>query len=137
MAVFLAVRPLSVIRGATLLWVVAGFGVTIIGFGVSHVFWFSFLMLALGGAFDSVSMIIRSTLMQLLTPDSMRGRVSAINSMFIISSNEIGAFESGMAASLLGHTLRHLRRNRHAPGRRGDRMALPQVAASGSHRGRT
>jgi MFS family permease len=101
-ALFLAIRPLNVMRGATLLRVVAGFGLAIIGFGVSHVFWLSFLMLALSGAFDSVSMIIRSTLMQLLTPDAMRGRVSAVGSMFIVSSNEIGAFESGTAATLLG-----------------------------------
>jgi MFS family permease len=101
-ALLLAVRPLTVMRGATLLWVVAGFGISIIGFGVSHVFWLSFLLLAVAGAFDSVSMIIRGTLMQLLTPDAMRGRVSALNSMFIISSNEIGAFESGTAARLLG-----------------------------------
>jgi hypothetical protein len=60
------------------------------------------VFLALSGAFDSVSMVIRSTLMQLLTPDDMRGRVSSVNSMFIISSNEIGSFESGSAARLLG-----------------------------------
>jgi hypothetical protein len=101
-SLILALYPLAVMRGSTLLWVVAGFGITIIGFGFSQMFWLSFLMLALGGAFDSVSMIIRSTLMQLLTPDSMRGRVSAVGSMFIISSNEIGAFESGTAATLLG-----------------------------------
>jgi MFS family permease len=101
-AVILGARPLSVMRGSTLLWTIAGFGFCIIGFGISHIFWLSFLMLALSGAFDSVSMIIRSTLMQLLTPDNMRGRVSAVGSMFIISSNEIGAFESGTAAALLG-----------------------------------
>ena len=101
-AVWLGIYPLTVMRGATLLWVVAGFGLCIIGFGLSHVFWLSFLMLALSGAFDSVSMIIRQTLMQLLTPDTMRGRVSAVGSMFIISSNEIGAFESGVAATLFG-----------------------------------
>lgn len=102
MSLILALRPLKIMRGSTLLWVVAGFGVSIIGFGMSQIFWLSFLMLALGGAFDSISMIIRSTLMQLLTPDAMRGRVSAVGSMFIISSNEIGAFESGTAATLFG-----------------------------------
>jgi MFS family permease len=98
----LAVRPLTVMRGTTLLLNVAGFGLCMVGFGISHSFWLSFFLLALSGAFDSVSMIIRSTLMQLLTPDAMRGRVSAVASMFIISSNEIGAFESGTAARLLG-----------------------------------
>ncbi len=85
-----------------LLIAVAGFGVCIIGFGLSTVFYISLLFLFLQGAFDSVSVIIRSTIMQLLTPDHMRGRVSAVNSMFIGSSNEIGDFESGMAAKLLG-----------------------------------
>lgn len=102
MAIILSLRPMRAMRGATLLWVVAGFGVCIIGFGVSTNFWLSFLMLAASGAFDCVSMIIRSSIMQLLTPDAMRGRVSALSSMFIISSNEIGAFESGTAAKLLG-----------------------------------
>ncbi|MEB0263633.1 MULTISPECIES: MFS transporter [unclassified Mucilaginibacter] len=85
-----------------LLIAVAGFGVCIIGFGLSTVFYVSLLFLFLQGAFDSVSVIIRGTIMQLLTPDHMRGRVSAVNSMFIGSSNEIGDFESGMAAKLLG-----------------------------------
>jgi MFS family permease len=85
-----------------LLIAVAGFGLSIIGFGVSHVFYVSLIFLFLQGAFDSVSVIIRGTLMQLLTPDQMRGRVSAVNSMFIGSSNEIGDFESGMAAKLFG-----------------------------------
>lgn len=85
-----------------LLIAVAGFGISIIGFGLSHIFYLSLLFLFLQGAFDSVSVIIRGTIMQLLTPDEMRGRVSAVNSMFIGSSNEIGDFESGMAAKLLG-----------------------------------
>jgi MFS family permease len=85
-----------------LLIAVAGFGISIIGFGLSHIFYVSLLFLFLQGAFDSVSVIIRGTIMQLLTPDHMRGRVSAVNSMFIGSSNEIGDFESGMAAKLLG-----------------------------------
>lgn len=85
-----------------LLIAVAGFGVSIIGFGLSHIFVLSLVFLFLQGAFDSVSVIIRGTLMQLLTPDQMRGRVSAVNSMFIGSSNEIGDFESGMAAKILG-----------------------------------
>lgn len=85
-----------------LLIAVAGFGLCIIGFGLSKTFYLSLLFLFGQGAFDSVSVIIRGTLMQLLTPDHMRGRVSAVNSMFIGSSNEIGDFESGIAAKLLG-----------------------------------
>jgi MFS family permease len=85
-----------------LLIAVAGFGVSIIGFGLSNIFYLSLVFLFLQGAFDSVSVIIRGTIMQLLTPDHMRGRVSAVNSMFIGSSNEIGDFESGMAAKFLG-----------------------------------
>ena len=84
-----------------LLIAVAGFGCAIIGFGLSTTFYLSLLFLFAQGAFDSVSVIIRSTLMQLLVPDEMRGRVSAVSSMFIGSSNEIGDFESGMAAKLL------------------------------------
>lgn len=101
-AMWMALRPPKVIRATWLLWMVTGFGVSIIGFGLSTVFWLAAVFLALSGAFDSVSMVIRGTLMQLLTPDAMRGRVSSVNSMFIISSNELGAFESGVAASLLG-----------------------------------
>lgn len=101
-ALIFAMRPMKTLSARRLLFVVSGFGVSIIGFGVSEYFWLSMAFLALSGAFDSVSMIIRGTIMQLLTPDHMRGRVSAVNSMFIISSNEIGAFESGLAARLLG-----------------------------------
>jgi MFS family permease len=85
-----------------LLIAVAGFGCSIICFALSHNFYLSLLFLFTEGAFDSISVIIRGTIMQLLTPDHMRGRVSAVNSMFIGSSNEIGAFESGTAAKLLG-----------------------------------
>ena len=84
-----------------LLIAVTGFGCAIIGFGLSTTFYLSLLFLFAQGAFDSISVIIRSTLMQLLVPDEMRGRVSAVSSMFIGSSNEIGDFESGMAAKLL------------------------------------
>jgi len=85
-----------------LLIAVTGFGLSIICFGLSRSFYLSLLFLFTEGAFDSISVIIRSTIMQLLTPDHMRGRVSAVNSMFIGSSNEIGAFESGTAAKLMG-----------------------------------
>lgn len=102
MALMLALNPMKIISAKRLLFVVAGFGVCMIGFGLSKIFALSVIFLAMSGAFDSVSMVIRGTLMQLLTPDAMRGRVSSVNSMFIISSNEIGAFESGLAARLLG-----------------------------------
>jgi MFS family permease len=85
-----------------LLIAVTGFGLSIICFGLSRSFYLSLLFLFTEGAFDSISVIIRGTIMQLLTPDHMRGRVSAVNQMFIGSSNEIGAFESGTAARLLG-----------------------------------
>ncbi|MBS1501979.1 MAG: MFS transporter [Bacteroidetes bacterium] len=85
-----------------LLIAVTGFGLCIIGFGLSRSFILTLVFLFGQGAFDSVSVIIRGTLVQLLTPDHMRGRVSAVNSMFIGSSNEIGDFESGVAAQLLG-----------------------------------
>ena len=101
-ASFLALKPMQHIRARMLLWAVAGFGACMLGFGLSQTFWLAAFFLAAGGAFDSVSMVIRGTLVQLLVPDGMRGRVSAVNSMFIISSNEIGAFESGTAASVLG-----------------------------------
>lgn len=85
-----------------LLIAVAGFGLSIICFGLSKNFYWSLFFLFALGAFDSISVLIRSTIMQVLTPDKMRGRVSAVNSMFIGSSNEIGAFESGLAAKLMG-----------------------------------
>lgn len=102
MALTLALRPMRVIRARTLLLVVTGFGLCMIGFGLSRSFALAAAFLIASGAFDSVSMVIRGTLMQLLIPADMRGRVSAVNGMFIISSNEIGAFESGAAASLFG-----------------------------------
>lgn len=88
--------------GPTLLWCVAGFGVGTILFGLSRTLWFSLLMLVALGAFDSVSVIIRGTIVQLVTPDEMRGRVSAVNNIFIGTSNEFGALESGLTAALFG-----------------------------------
>jgi len=88
--------------GRLLLVAVAGFGLCIIGFALSRQLWLSMLLLAASGAFDGVSVVIRSTILQLATPDEMRGRVAAINGIFIGSSNELGAFESGVAARLLG-----------------------------------
>ena len=81
---------------------VAGFGLCIIGFGLSEVLWLSVFFIFLSGAFDGVSVVIRSTILQLATPDHMRGRVSSINSIFISSSNELGAFYAGSMARLLG-----------------------------------
>ena len=85
-----------------LLFAVTGFGFSIIAFGLSRNFYLSLVCLFCEGAFDSVSVLIRSTILQVLTPEDMRGRVSSVNSMFIGSSNEIGAFESGAAAKFLG-----------------------------------
>jgi MFS family permease len=84
-----------------LLFAVTGFGISIIGYGLSTNFYLTLVFLFFEGAFDSVSVIIRSTILQLVTPDEMRGRVSAVNSMFIGSSNEIGQFESGLTAKLM------------------------------------
>ncbi|MEX1188320.1 MAG: MFS transporter, partial [Bacteroidia bacterium] len=76
--------------------------VSMFGFALSTNFILSFFLLVFSGAFDGISVLIRSTIMQLFTPDEMRGRVSSVNSIFIGSSNEIGAFESGLAAKILG-----------------------------------
>jgi hypothetical protein len=95
-------RPVRRRAGATLLWVVAGFGATILVFAVSTSFWLSAAMLFLGGVLDSVSMVIRRVMVQLFSPDDMRGRINAANSVFLTVSNELGVFESGVAAQLLG-----------------------------------
>ncbi len=105
MSVYLTTRPPLRRAGHALLWAVAGFGGATILFGLSRTFWFSLLMLAALGGLDNISVVIRSTLLQLLTPDEMRGRVNAINSVFIGTSNEIGELESGLAAQLLGPVL--------------------------------
>jgi hypothetical protein len=102
MALVLAHRPPFRRAGPTLLYAVAGFAVCIIGFGISRSFLLSGALLLMSGMFDNVSVLIRSTLVQTLTPTDLLGRVSAVNSIFIGSSNEIGAFESGVAASFLG-----------------------------------
>jgi MFS family permease len=100
--IVLARRPLQRHAGRVLLMAVAGFGLCIIGFALSRHLWLSALMLMLSGMCDGVSVVVRSTILQLSTPDHMRGRVSSINGIFIGSSNELGAFESGVAARLLG-----------------------------------
>ena len=102
MAIALVYLPPMKHAGRMLLINVALFGVATILFGISRSFWFSFAMLALTGAFDNVSMVIRGTLQQLITPDRMRGRVSAVSSVFIGASNELGGFESGLVAHWFG-----------------------------------
>lgn len=101
-AVFVARRPPFEKAGRTLLWAVAGFGVATIIFGFSTSFPLSLLMLGMLGGFDQISVIIRSTLVLVQTPDELRGRVAAVHNVFVGASNELGEFESGVAASLLG-----------------------------------
>jgi MFS family permease len=101
-ALILAARPMKQFTAVRMMWAIAGFGLCIIGFGLSHVFWLSVVFLLASGVADNISLVISGTLIQLLTPDNMRGRISAINSMFFTSTNEIGAFESGTAAQLMG-----------------------------------
>ncbi len=102
MAVAIAYLPPMRHAGRALLWCVSGFGLSTILFGLSTWFWLSLLMLFFTGLFDSVSMVVRQTLVQLLTPDEMRGRVSAVNNIFIGTSNEFGALESGLTAAVFG-----------------------------------
>ncbi len=101
-AIFVAHRPPMQRAGRSLLWAVAGFGVATIAFGLSTSFWFSMAMLFACGATDNISVVVRHTLVQLLTPDEKRGRVSAVNSLFIGTSNELGGFESGFVANWMG-----------------------------------
>ena len=100
--VYLAKHPIYKNAGKWLLFSVAGFGVCIIAFGLTSSFWLAAAVLVLSGAFDGFSVVLRSTIMQLATPDHMRGRVASINGLFIGSSNELGAFESGVMARLMG-----------------------------------
>ena len=102
MAAILTTRPPVKNTGKLLLGAVAAFGICTILFAVSKSFWFSVVMLAGTGFFDNISMVIRGTVMQMFVPNDMRGRVSSVNAIFIGSSNELGAFESGVAARLLG-----------------------------------
>jgi MFS family permease len=102
MAMLIAHLPPMKHAGKALLWCVTGFGAATIVFGLSKVFWLSLGVLFLIGAFDSVSVIIRGSIVQLVTPDEMRGRVSSVNNIFIGTSNEFGALESGLTAALFG-----------------------------------
>jgi hypothetical protein len=102
MAMMVAHRPPMKRAGQTLLWCVSGFGIATVLFGLSKIFWLSLALLLFLGAFDSVSVIIRGSIVQLVTPDEMRGRVSSVNNIFIGTSNEFGALESGLTAALFG-----------------------------------
>ena len=95
-------HPINLHAGRWLLLGVAGFGICIMGFAITTYFWVAAILLLLSGVFDGISVVMRQTILQLATPDAMRGRVSAINGIFIGSSNELGAFESGVAARLMG-----------------------------------
>jgi hypothetical protein len=101
-ALLIARRPIRRRAGPTLFVVVAGFGACMIVFGLSRTMWLSMLALALGAGFDMVSVVLRSTILPLVTPDGLRGRVTAVEMVFISASNELGAFESGVAAALIG-----------------------------------
>ncbi len=101
-AAFLTHKPISKNAGVMLLWAIAGFGICMIGFGLSRNFYVSLLLLALSGMLDGISVYVRSTIFQVLTPNEMKGRVAAVNSIFIGSSNEIGEFESGVTAKFMG-----------------------------------
>ncbi|HVB22498.1 MAG TPA: MFS transporter [Ktedonobacteraceae bacterium] len=102
MSICIAHAPSFKKAGRTLLWAVAGFGAATIVFGISHSFWLSLLMLLIMGGLDNISVVIRHTLVLMRTPDAMLGRISSVNSLFIAISNELGGFESGLAAQLFG-----------------------------------
>jgi len=102
MALLLAHLPPMRRAGRSMLWAVTGFGLATIVFGLSESFWLSLGMMFLIGALDNVSVVVRHTLVQMLTPDSMRGRVSAVNGVFIVASNDLGGMESGVTARLFG-----------------------------------
>jgi sugar phosphate permease len=101
-AFVLAHRPVRRHAGRTLLIVVALYGITMVVFGLSETMWLSLAALAAGGAVDTVSVVLRQTILPLVTPDELRGRVTAVEMVFISASNELGAFESGVAAALIG-----------------------------------
>jgi MFS family permease len=102
MIVTMTLKPLLRKQGLILLYAVAGFGLCIIVFGLSKIYWVSFFALLVAGMLDGISVMVRGNIFQLTTPDEMRGRVSSVNSMFVNSSNELGQFESGFTARLFG-----------------------------------
>lgn len=99
---FLVRYPMKQKQGLKMLLAVAGFGIFIIVFGLSKLYWLSFMALLIAGLFDAVSVVVRGTIMQLNTPDELRGRVASINLIFINSSNELGQFESGVTSRMFG-----------------------------------
>jgi MFS family permease len=101
-AMLIAHMPPMKRAGRSMLWAVAGFGLATIVFGLSKSFWLSFAMLAVTGALDNISVVVRHTLVQALPPDAMRGRVAAVNGVFIGASNELGGLESGLTAAWWG-----------------------------------
>src|SRR4051812_3798767 len=102
MIIMITLNPLRKNQGLILMCAVAGFGFCIITFGLSNIYILSFFALVIAGMLDGISVVVRGTVLQLTTPDEMRGRVSSVNSMFINSSNELGQFESGFSARILG-----------------------------------
>lgn len=100
--IFINFIPMKKHQGRTMLFCIAGFGASMILFGISKLFWISAFALFLSGLLDGISILVRSSVLQLKTPENMKGRVSALNSIFIMSSNELGYFESGFMAKLLG-----------------------------------
>jgi MFS family permease len=102
MVIWLTLSPMKRKQGKKLMLAVAGFGACIILFGLSQWYWLSFGALLFSGLFDGISVVVRGNILQLKTPDELRGRVMSVNAMFINSSNEIGQFESGIAARLMG-----------------------------------
>ncbi len=102
MAMWIAHRAPLAQPGRALLWSVVGFGIAIVAFGLSRWFWLSLVALFFTGAFDNISVVVRQTLVQLLTPDALRGRVTAVNQIFIGSSNEIGALRAGLMSAMIG-----------------------------------
>ena len=101
-AAIIARYPIRRRAGPMLFVVVAGFGISMIAFGLSRQMWLSMLALAVGAGLDMVSVVLRQTILPLVTPDELRGRVNAVEMVFISASNELGAFESGVAAALIG-----------------------------------
>jgi hypothetical protein len=101
-SVLLVRRPIGRYAGRKLIAVVAAFGVCMVAFGLSRTMWLSLLALAVSGGVDLVSVVLRQTILPLVTPDELRGRVNAVEMVFISASNELGAFESGVAAALVG-----------------------------------
>ena len=102
MIITMTFKPLQRKQGLILMYAVAGFGLCIIVFGLSNIYWVSFAALIIAGMLDGISVLVRGNIFQLTTPDEMRGRVSSVNSMFVNSSNELGQFESGITSRLLG-----------------------------------